>query len=380
MLRTCRIENYRSVRRLVLDLEPITVLIGANGTGKTNCYRALELIQAAAAGRLGEHFASEGGMPSALWAGERERGELRLAVTVEHDEFTYRLACGLPVPKTYGQPADRTTRHIPLKSHFVMDAEVKEEDVSIPVAAGRRPVPLCERRHTVCTLRDTDGGKVLYRDPLDPGESVMAQITDPRQYGELALIRESLVRWRFYHQFRSDPQSALRLPRLGTRSPILAGDGANLAAALQTIIEMDGEERLTAILADALPGHALVIERDDHGRMAVAMRKPGIHRTLGATELSDGTLRFLCLAAALLSPRPPRFLVVNEPETSLHPDLLPGLAALIVDAGKRAQVLVTTHSQTLAEAVTAASGVAPQRLVLSPDGETNLVGDRGLRR
>ena len=91
MLRTCRIENYRSVPRLVLDLEPITVLIGANGTGKTNCYRALELIHAAATGRLGEHFASEGGMPSALWAGERERGVLRLAVTVEHDEFTYRL-------------------------------------------------------------------------------------------------------------------------------------------------------------------------------------------------------------------------------------------------------------------------------------------------
>lgn len=101
------------------------------------------------------------------------------------------------------------------------------------------------------------------------------------------------------------------------------------------------------------------------------MQLSGIQRELEAREFSDGTLRYLCLAAALLSPRPPALLALNEPETSLHPDLIEPLAELIIEAGTSSQVWVTTHSEPLVQHIAKLSGVAPCRLDMT-DGETRL--------
>jgi predicted ATPase len=92
-------------------------------------------------------------------------------------------------------------------------------------------------------------------------------------------------------------------------------------------------------------------------------------RPLQARELSDGQLRFLCLCAALLSPRPPSVLALNEQETSLHPDLIDVLARLIVRASKDTQLWITTHSQPLAEQIEKHSGLPRVRLCMI-NGET----------
>jgi predicted ATPase len=131
------------------------------------------------------------------------------------------------------------------------------------------------------------------------------------------------------------------------------------------------------VVARAFPGDELIIDQAG-GRLAVALRKPALKRPLSAAELSDGTLRFLCLAAALLSPRPAQFLALNEPETSLHPDLLPALATLVVQASERCQVLVTTHAHAFAAAIAAQSGIEPLRLRMSEAGETEVDLPRGL--
>src|SRR5215472_10357336 len=75
MLRDVRIAGYRSLRSIHFPVGRLSVFVGANGVGKTNLYRALELLQASAAGTLAQVLASEGGMESALWAGERRRKE-----------------------------------------------------------------------------------------------------------------------------------------------------------------------------------------------------------------------------------------------------------------------------------------------------------------
>ncbi len=106
---------------------------------------------------------------------------------------------------------------------------------------------------------------------------------------------------------------------------------------------------------------------------AVLMRMPGLKRPLRARELSDGTLRYLCLLAALLSPRPPALLALNEPETSLHPDLLEPLAKQMVNASRNSQLWVVTHSEKLAEFVEKHSGESPIRLYLE-SGETRVAG------
>ncbi|MBA3846432.1 MAG: AAA family ATPase [Planctomycetes bacterium] len=363
------IANYRSIRDLRLPLARVTVLLGANGCGKTNCYRALRLMHAAAAGRLAETFAEEGGMPSALWAGRRKQHEtVRMSVGVEFERYSYSLACGLPTPKAYGLPNDMR------RSMFLLDPEVKEEDITVRIEGVARPVPMCQRRHQAVTMRDPDGRRETIGDPLDVGESVLAQIADPSRYGELTLVRRFLLDWRFYHQFRTDAQSPLRESRLGIRSPVLASDGLNLAAALQTIVEIGGHpDVLDEAIDGAFPGARLRVLRDEAGRMELEYSQPGVQRAFSARELSDGTLRFLCLTAALLTPRPPVFLVLNEPETSLHRDLLPALAGMITRAGARGQVLVTTHDDGLARRL-AEDGAEIHRLEKNDEKGTRLVG------
>ena len=98
---------------------------------------------------------------------------------------------------------------------------------------------------------------------------------------------------------------------------------------------------------------------------------PDLPRPLEAWEFSDGMLRYLCLLAALLSPRPPAVLALNEPETSLHPDLLAPLAAQIVAASERSQVWVTTHAMPLAREIERLSGVRPIEL-RKVSGETRV--------
>ncbi|MEM9912105.1 MAG: AAA family ATPase [Pseudomonadota bacterium] len=101
---------------------------------------------------------------------------------------------------------------------------------------------------------------------------------------------------------------------------------------------------------DAFPGSSVEVQAKD-GLLVLNMRHHGLLRPLSTAELSDGTLRYLLLVAALFTPRPPSLMVLNEPEISLHPDLISPLARLIKEASKRSQIIVVSHNQVLAEAL-----------------------------
>jgi predicted ATPase len=162
----------------------------------------------------------------------------------------------------------------------------------------------------------------------------------------MILLRESIRAWRFYDHFRTDADSPARLPQIGTRTPVLGNDGSDLAAAMQTIQEIGDSSALEASVSDAFPGSKLSIVTNA-GRFALSMEQHGMLRALDAAELSDGTLRYLLWIAALLTPRPPALMVLNEPETSLHPDLLAPLGRLIARAAGHSQVVVVTHAAKL---------------------------------
>lgn len=137
----------------------------------------------------------------------------------------------------------------------------------------------------------------------------------------------------------------------GTRTTVLSHDGADLAAALQTIAEIGDAAALAEAVDDAFPGSRVEIRTGDDARFEVTLRQPGMLRALTAAELSDGTLRYLLWAAALLTPRPAELTVLNEPEASLHPELLPALAGLITRASEGSQLVVVTHAAGLVTAL-----------------------------
>jgi len=154
--------------------------------------------------------------------------------------------------------------------------------------------------------------------------------------------------WRFYDHFRTDADSPARRTEVGTYTPSLSADGSDLPAAIQTILEIGDSDALRRTIDDAFPGSQVEIDSWEN-HLRVRLQQHGMLRPLGANELSDGTLRFLLLVAALLTPRPPQLMVLNEPETSLHPDLLPALGRLIEHYAKEQQIIVVTHSACLVE-------------------------------
>lgn len=348
------VNGYRSIVDLTVPLKGLNVLVGPNGCGKTNLYRSMLLQQAAAEGRLAATMALEGGMPSVLWAGLRRKGPVRFKLAVTVERLRYEIECGLPTPT---------------KTKFELDPLVKEENIWF--IDGRTKVHLLERKTAFCWARDADGKRHDFHLAFDDAESALSQLLEPYRFMQISAMRQEMIRWRFYHHFRTDEESPLRQPQIGIRTPILSHDGRDVAAALQTIMEVGDDQTLAESIATAFGGATLeTMERD---RFVVSLNIPGLYRPMTARELSDGTLRYLCLLAALLSPRPPAVLALNEPETSLHPDLMDPLAKLIVRAARTSQIWLTTHSEKLAGCIEERSGVKPIMLE-KVRGETRIAG------
>jgi predicted ATPase len=355
-----RVAGYRSLRDVRLPLKQLNVVVGPNGSGKSNLYRALWLIAEICEGGFARAICREGGLVSAMWAGPRTNTKpLRMELGFGTEDLSFLLSCGFPpLP--------------PPPTAFGYDPYIKEEAVWI----GRKRKPtttLLERSAGMTSIRDVEGCRVEYPLVLSENESVLSQLREPHRFPELFALREAVRGWRFYHQFRTDEQAPLRSPQVSVRTPVLSHDGSDLAAALQTITEVGDRARLYEAISAGLPGRMLRIQSTGSGgahkspqatELSVALDTEGCARPLLARELSDGTLKFLCLAAALLSPRPPALIALNEPESSLHPDLLPPLAKMIVDAAEFSQIWVSTHSGQLADSIREISGTDPIELEL----------------
>lgn len=322
----------------------------------------MHLVAEAARGHLAEALAEEGGMPSALWAGQRKKGPVRMSLTCQVDDFTYEISFGLP---SSSEP-----------TVFRLDPEIKSESVALP-PVRRRPVYLLERDHQQVWVRDREGNRAPYSGEIAPSQSALFQVREPHLYPELAMLRQEMSEWRFYHHFSTDAQAPARTPQYAVRTLQLSNDGHDLAAALQTIIERGGAAALFEAVQSIMPGAKLHIDIDESCRMAVQLATPGIGRYLSAQELSDGTLRFLYLCAALLSPSPPRLIALNEPEVSIHRENLEPLARLIVAASAYSQMWIVTHSTELADHI-ARLGQARLIQLHMVEGETLPVGASGL--
>jgi predicted ATPase len=346
VLNVLAVYGYRSLRDLVVSLDRLNLVTGPNGSGKSNLYRALRLLANAAQGGVIQSLAREGGLQSTLWAGPEQfarsvlRGDhpvqgggrkhpVSLRLGFAGDDFSYAIDLGLPPP---GHGA------------FSHDPEIKVECVWSG-AVLRPSTVLVDRRGPLVKAREDKDWRIVTH-ALASFDSIMTHCADPRNTPEVLMLREEMRSWRFYDHFRTDAGAPARMPQIGTHTPVLSHDGADLAAALQTIRQIGDSDLLDRSIEDAFPGARLSIEYGS-GRFEVEMQQHGLLRPLKGAELSDGTLRYLLWIAALLTPRPPGLLVLNEPETSLHPDLLPALGRLIAQAAERAQVIVVSHAPLL---------------------------------
>ncbi|MDO5084762.1 MAG: AAA family ATPase [Arachnia propionica] len=364
MYRSVAVAGYRSLREIVVPLRQVTVVTGANGVGKSSLYKALRLLAACGTGEVIGALAREGGLSSALWAGPESltavrrgqpldganrTGPVSLRLGVGADGFSYLVDLGLP----------QQSHH----SAFNRDPEIKREAVwGGPVM--RKATLVADRRNGHISLHDAAGGEP---------SSVPSHASMLFEVPELRPLRDDLASWRFHDSLRTDAAAPARRPQIGTRTWSLSSDGADVAAVLQTIVE-HGRTDLDALVDDAFPGSRVEIQADN-GVFELTMTQPGMLRPLTAAELSDGTLRYLMWLAALHAPRRPPLMALNEPETSLHPSLIPALGRLIASVTDT-QVVVVTHSAALIDAIAAA--VADHAVVelVKDHGETVVSGQQ----
>jgi predicted ATPase len=250
-------------------------------------------------------------------------------------DYGYAIDLGLPRPDS--------------RSKFSSDPEIKLESQWTGERLGRANAFAVRTGPFVRIRSDSGEWRQAYQH-LASFDSMMTHCSDPRDSVELLMLRERMRDWRFYDHLRTDRDAPSRKPQVGTYTPVLASDGSDLAAAVQTIREIGDAGEMDAAISDAFPGARVEVASTD-GYFELEMYQHGLLRPLKTSELSDGTLRYLLLVAALLSPRPPALMILNEPETSLHPDLLPPLARLIAQASKRSQAVVVSHAAALVSAL-----------------------------
>ncbi len=345
-----RVQRYRSVYDLHVKLEAVNVVTGPNGCGKSNVFNAFVLLRETILGQLGERLVEEGGMNSVLWAGPRRDKRAFLKLTVKAEPFEYEMEVGL-----------RPINEQPL---YPLDPQFKSEKLKV---AGRVMV---ERNSTTARLRDMERKfhDLTFLDTF----SIFAQQVDPEQFPYLDLLRGSVKRWALFHELRTDGSAPVRQPSVATYPLRVARDGSNLAACLY-LIQRKGEFRdMTNLLNEALGESRL--EVDEFG---FSMQVEGLLRSTPPSELSDGTLKLVFLAAACFFPHPPPLMFFNEPEASLSPAAIPVLAKMLEHASVSSQIWVTTHSLELAGILrdTVGAKVIPLE---KDDGETCVVG--GSRR
>ncbi len=359
MIQTIHLKGYRSLSDLRLKLGQVTVLRGPNGVGKSNVYRALRLLSSLADGSFARAVAEEGGMPSLLWAGnENVKRTTRLELSVETDLFKYELDCGL-MPQAPNDP-----------NPFKLDPDIKTESLKL----GGRVMGKRNRAQ----FRVTDSrGKLGEEQPIDSPVSMLTLLRDAQNYPGLLHTRNTLAAWRFYDSIRTDPAAPPRQAVRGYWSPVLAEDASNLPAVVASIAQSDQATEFREALALAFPQARLQVSCERFFELSFVSEH--LPRPLTGAELSDGTLRFICHAAALCSPQPPPLLVLNEPESSLNEALIPALANLIAQAAQRSQIVIVTHSTLLSQAIAALTKTRQQALVMVK-GETRLEGHELGRR
>ena len=327
-----------------VEFRPLNVLIGPNGSGKSNLIEAMGVL-AATPGDLAAAVRRGGGASEWLWKGEPHAGSAKIEVVLD----------GSTAPK--GRDLRYRLEFAPVASRLELLDEAIEEAGSDPRRAKVDDVYFYYRFQkgrpvlNVQTLKDDSVERRLRREDLQPDQSVLAQVKDPEQYPEVTWVGRKLAGIETFTEWIFGRDTPPRNPqRADLPEGQLLPDGRNLGLVLNQI-EHSGETRLNTLLKEFFPRFERLSIRIWGGTVQLYVFESGFKTPIPATRLSDGTLRFITLLAALLSPSPPPLLCIDEPELGLHPDAVALLAELLVDASSRTQLVVTTHSDALVSAL-----------------------------
>ena len=338
LIKTIKLHNLLSFGpdTTELKMRPLNVLIGPNGSGKSNFIEAIGLLQAAPRD-LAAAIREGGGIGDWIWRGEPKASTARIEALVENPKnqegLRYRIVLG-----EKGQRFDITDELI---------------ETAKPFAGHENPYIYFAYRNGIPYLNVKDSGeRGMQREDINAEQSILSQYKDKYHYPELTYLAEVLESIRFYREWTFGRHAR---PRLSQKPSLpndcLSEDGTNLALILNRFsFRPRLKSRIRKELRKLYEGVSDLGANIDSGTVQLFLQEGNI--SMKANRLSDGTLRYLSLLAILCHPKPPPLICIEEPELGLHPDILPTVADLLREASERCQLVVTTHSDVLVDALT----------------------------
>ena len=323
MISSISVKNYRSLKETTLSLGPLTVLIGANGSGKSNILDLLALVKGLTVGGQAttDAFASRGSYKEAVWGGEIDRD-----ITID---LTWR---------------DGSQKSAPLHTYSAQLGHDEAKDVVFEAERFRVPEGGALARATSgeVTLEDRRGAQRYAS--VDNTHSATVPFGRPESSSLIML--ESMREWRFY---RFDP-ALMRPPQQVSRVYALSETGANLSTVLHALFSDEDpvlDEIVELVQACVPTVQGLRSPIFGNAQTYVALQEESVPAPVGSWGLSDGTLLALALATAVLAREPPSLIVLESPDTHLHPHVMETLAEMLKLASQKTQVIATTHSPYL---------------------------------
>ncbi len=322
-----------------LELRGLNVLIGPNGSGKSNFIELFELLSSAPTD-IAKTIRDGGGVREWLWKGETPSIAARIGLKLNLPNVNQRLRYELEL----GASADR----LEVLDEKLEDAELKRLG-STDVYFYYR----FQRGHPIINVRrEGAAGPVqrkLNRESLDPQQSVLSQRKDPEAYPEVTALGREFNRLFTFREWRFGRYGALRQSQpTDLATDRLMPDAQNLGLILNGIEHSDLGSRLNDLLARFLPRFRHISTRvQTGGTIQIFLHEHGLGSPVPATRLSDGTIRFITLLVILLKPELASAICIEEPELGLHPDAMFILGELILEASRKSQLVITTHSEVL---------------------------------
>lgn len=337
------IEGFRSLRKVSWLPGDLNVIIGPNGTGKSNLLRFIELISMSAQGRLGKYIQSLGGMDPIVWDGAATSIRFALSTTPEGGELGpehYELE----LARLGSGSSYKVEKELLINSHKLR-RKIEKKPFKFMERFSKTAVIFDERERTFTTPEEfiSDEESLL---SIASGPFINNHFIPPFQRG-LASIA-------VYHDLHTNKDAPVRQPAISRMEKRVDPDGQNLISVMHTLytgdrdFKKDINSAMQAAFGDDF--EELVFPPASDQRIQMRIRWKSLKREQSTAELSDGTLRFLFLLTVMASPSPAPIIAIDEPETGLHPSMLPLVAEYAVDAATRSQVILTTHSPQFLDA------------------------------
>lgn len=329
-IRKVHIKGFRRLRNVELEMRPLMVMIGANSVGKTSLLDAFSLLAQSAAGNFAKSLSNLGGISD--------------IITYDRAE---NLSFHLDMEVAGYKPLEYELRITPQGASYTIESEILSQQRASNYQ--EEPFKHIESRYTDIRYYDLDERRLLRPTwEHNPKETSLSQV--PKMFQQPEDLRRLLNSSEHYHTLDVGPRAPARLPQKMEPADSPGQDGEHLITFLYYLREGDRDrfETIEDALKAAFPGfERLSFPPAAAGVISMTWKERYFSRPLYVHQFSEGMLRFLWLAALLQSPSPPTVIMLDEPEVSLHPELLSLLVDLLREASQRSQIIVATHSDRL---------------------------------